>query len=87
MNTLKKLEAAIKNRTGQDEIVNYLIENATTKELAEGLANALFELDKRKDRTLIRISQSDFDKHFRIIGFKSDGTKEQRGANRWKKED
>lgn len=87
MNTLKKLEAAIKNRVGQDEIVKYLIENITTKELAEGLATALYELDKVKDRTVIRISQSDFDKHFRIIGFKSDGTPETRGANRWKKED
>lgn len=87
MDTLKKLEAAIKNRTGQDEIVKYLIENITTKEMAEGLASALFELDKAKDKTLIRISQSDFDKHFRIIGFKADGTPEQRGANRWKKEE
>lgn len=87
MDTLKKLEAVIRNRTGQDDIVNYLIENVTTKEMAEGLATALYELDKANDRTVIRISQSDFDKHFRIIGFKSDGTKEQRGAKRWKKEE
>lgn len=87
MNTLKKLEAAIKDKTGQDEIVKYLIENVTTKELAEGLVDAFYKLDKAKDRTVIRISQSDFDKHFRIIGFKADGTKEQRGSKRWKKEE
>ena len=87
MDTLKKLEAAIKDKTGQDEIVKYLIENVTTKELAESLVDAFYKLDKAKENTLIRISQSDFDKHFRIIGFKADGTKERRGANRWKKEE
>lgn len=85
MDNLKKIEAAIKDRTGQDEIVKYLIENVTSKELAEYLANALYELEKAKTQKVIRISQSDFDKHFRIIGFKSDGTPETRGANRWKK--
>ena len=85
MDNLKKLEAAIKDRTGQDEIVKYLIENVTSKELAEYLANALYELEKAKTQKVIRISQSDFDNHFRIIGFKSDGTPETRGANRWKK--
>lgn len=85
MDSLKKLEAAIKDRTGQDEIVKYLIENVTSKELAEYLAYALYELEKAKTQKVIRITQSDFDKHFRIIGFRSDGTPETRGANRWKK--
>lgn len=76
---LRKLEAAIKNRAGQDDIVNYLIENITTKEMAESLANALYELDKANNRTVIRISQSDFDSHFRIIGTRADGTPENRG--------
>ena len=87
MDSLKKIEAAIKDRAGQDEIVRYLIENVTTKELAEYLAYALYELDKAKTQKVIRISQSDFDKHFRIIGFRSDGTPETRGSNRWKKEE
>ena len=87
MDTLKKLEAAIKDKTGQDEIVKYLIENVTTKEMAEGLVDAFYKLNKTKTNTLIRISQSDFDKIFRIIGFKADGTKEQRGSKRWKKEE
>lgn len=87
MDSLKKLEAAIKDKTGQDEIVKYLIENVTTKELSEYLAYALYELEKVKTQKVIRISQSDFDHHFRIIGFKSDGTKEKRGSKRWKKED
>ena len=85
MDNLKKLEAAIKDRTGQDEIVKYLIENVTSKEMAEYLVNALYELEKAKTQKVIRISQSDFDSHFRIIGFKNDGTPETRGANRWKK--
>ena len=85
MDTLKKLEAAIKDKTGKDEIVDYLIDNVTTKELAVYLARALYELDKARTQTVIRISQSDFDKHFRIIGFRRDGTPETRGANRWKK--
>lgn len=88
MDSLKKIESALKNRAGQDDVVDYLIENVTTKELAEGLATALFELSKaNKEKFLIRISQADFDKHFRIIGFRSDGTKERRGRPWKKKED
>lgn len=83
MDTLKKLEAAIKDKTGQDEIVKYLIENVTPKELSEYLAYALYELEKAKTQKVIRISQAEFDKHFRIIGFKADGTKEKRGSKRW----
>ena len=87
MDSLKILERLFKDGASERDIVLYLADNVPLTELARDYYNLYLKSEKRTGFTPMRISQEDFDKHFRIIGFKADGTKEQRGANRWKKED
>lgn len=87
MDSLKILERLIKDGANERDIVLYLADNVPLTELARDYYNLYLKSEKLTGFTPMRISQADFDKHFRIIGFKADGTKEKRGANRWKKED
>lgn len=87
MDSLKILERLIKDGASERDIVLYLADNVPLTELARDYYNLYLKNEKQTGFTPMRISQSDFDKHFRIIGFKSDGTPEQRGSNRWKKEE
>ena len=87
MDSLKILERLIKDGASERDIVLYLADNVPLTELARDYYNLYLKSEKQTSVTPMRISQADFDKHFRIIGFKADGTKEQRGANRWKKEE
>ncbi len=87
MDSLKILERLIKDGANERDIVLYLADNVPLTELARDYYNLYLKSEKQTGFTPMRISQADFDKHFRIIGFKADGTKEQRGANRWKKEE
>lgn len=87
MDSLKILERLIKDGASERDIVLYLADNVPLTELARDYYNLYLKSEKQTSVAPMRISQSDFDKHFRIIGFKADGTKEQRGANRWKKEE
>lgn len=87
MDSLKILERLIKDGANERDIVLYLADNVPLTELARDYYNLYLKSEKQTSVTPMRISQADFDKHFRIIGFKADGTKEQRGANRWKKEE
>ena len=79
------LERAIDSLIRQDvpieDIISYLAANLTTTELTEELATALKENRKLKESipAMVRITQEDFNKHFRIIGTRTDGTKENRG--------
>lgn len=79
------VEKAIDNLIRQDvpieDIIKYLAANLTSTELTEELASALKENRKLKDSIppMVRITQEDFNKHFRIIGTRPDGTKENRG--------
>lgn len=84
----REIDNLIKLDTPTEEIVAYIAAHLTTAEVTEELANALKENRQLRDRipSMVRISKEDFDSHFRIIGYKSDGTPEQRGSNRWKKE-
>ena len=83
----KKLEQAIKNDTGQREIMDYLLDNLTTREMASCLAELIEkELTKPVPSPVIRISEEDFYNHFRIIGFRSDGQRETRGGRYANKE-
>ena len=86
MSSLKILERLIKDGASERDVVLYLADNVPLTELAKDYYNLYLECEKREATAPMRISQSDFDKHFRIIGFKADGTPEQRGSNRWKKE-
>ena len=87
MDSLKILERLIKDGASERDIVLYLADNVPLTELARDYYNLYLKSEKQTSVTPMRISQADFDKHFRIIGFKADGTKEQRGANRWKREE
>ena len=87
MDSLKILERLMKDGASERDRVRYLADNVPLTALARDDYNLYQKSDKQTGFTPMRISQSDFDNHFRIIGFKSDGTKEQRGANRWKKEE
>ena len=87
MDSLKILERLIKDGASERDIVLYLADNVPLTELARDYYSLYLKSEKQTSVTPMRISQADFDKHFRIIGFKADGTKEQRGANRWKKEE
>lgn len=69
------IESGVSDTTLQD----FVIENLTSKEMAELLIDALKENYKKPEEKLIRISQSDFDAHFRIIGFRENGEPETRG--------
>lgn len=86
--TDKAIESLVKSGVSTDDIIAWLNDNLTTKELQERFVKTLKEnYELKEDATgMIRISQSDFDRHFRIIGFRTDGTPENRGAKRWNKE-
>ena len=90
MSSLKILERLIKDGASERDIVLYLADNVPLTELARDYYNLYLKSAEEKQTTPItpmRISQADFDRHFRIIGFKSDGTPETRGSNRWKKDE
>ena len=79
------VDKAIDNLIRQDvpieDIIKYLAANLTSTELTEELASALKENRKLRDSIppMVRITQEDFNRHFRIIGTRPDGTKENRG--------
>ena len=77
----KSIDALIRQGVSTEDIVDYLAANLTTKEMTEELAKSLQENQRLKDDmpVVMRITQSDFDKHFRIIGVRSDGKEETRG--------
>lgn len=79
MKTDTTLDRLIKDGASERDIVLYLADNVTITELARQYYELYKELSDREEFTPIRISKADFDKHFRIIGFKSDGTPEARG--------
>ena len=84
--TDKAIESLVKAGVSTEDIIAWLNNNLTTKELQERFVETLKENYELKDTAgMIRISQSDFDRHFRIIGFRTDGTPENRGAKRWNK--
>ena len=87
MDSLKILDRLIKDGAKERDIILYLADNVPLTELARDYYNLYLKREKQTGFTPMRISKADFDRHFRIIGFKSDGTKEQRGANRWNKEE
>ena len=82
--TNKTIEGLIKLGMTEEDIIAWLSENLTTKELTEQLAKTLKENYELKEEApgMIRISQSDFNNHFRIIGFRSNGEPERRGRQK-----
>ena len=83
MKTDTALDRLIKDGASERDIVLYLADNVTITELARQYYELYQEVSCREEFTPIRISKADFDKHFRIIGFRSDGTPEARGSKRW----
>lgn len=77
----KAIDSLIRQDVPIEDIINYLAANLTSTELTEELAATLKENRKLKESIpqVVRISQEDFNKHFRIIGTRPDGTKENRG--------
>jgi len=87
MDSLKILERLIKDGANERDIVLYLADNVPLTELARDYYNLYLKSEKQTSVTPMRISQADFDKHFRIVGFKADGTPEARGSKRWAKKE
>lgn len=83
----KLIDGFIRSNMSVEDIINNLVNNYTTRAITEQLVYTTKENAELRERipSVVRISQEDFDRHFRIIGFKNDGTPETRGANRWKK--
>ena len=83
---MKDFEKTVKNmieaNATPEDLAAYLQENLTSKEMTEALVAEFYNKFNQEEVTPLRISQSDFDKHFRIIGFKSDGTPETRGRRK-----
>ena len=77
----KAIDSLIRQDVPIEDIINYLAANLTSTELTEELAATLKENRKLRDSipAMVRITQEDFNKHFRIIGTRPDGTKENRG--------
>lgn len=77
----KAIDSLIRQDVPIEDIINYLAANLTSTELTEELAATLKENRKLRDSIpqMVRISQEDFNRHFRIIGTRPDGTKENRG--------
>ena len=77
----KAIDSLIRQDVPIEDIINYLAANLTSTELTEELAATLKENRKLKESIpqMVRITQEDFNKHFRIIGTRPDGTKENRG--------
>lgn len=78
----KVIDNMVKAGASTEDIVDWLSDNLSTKELTERLAKTLKENCELKENSpgLMRITQKDFDHHFRIIGFRSDGSPETRGG-------
>lgn len=83
MKTDTTLDRLIKDGASERDIVLYLADNMTITEIARQYYQLYKDTYGQEGYTPIRISKADFDKHFRIIGFKSDGTPETRGSKRW----
>ncbi len=79
MDTLKLLEKLMKEKDTKEEVVSGLTKEATAFELADNLYDLYKKEEEREAYTVLRISQADFDKHFRIIGTRADGKEETRG--------
>lgn len=82
MDTLKLLENLLKEKDTKEQVVSGLTKEATAYELADNLYTLYVEQKSKEDATPMRITQADFDKHFRIIGMRSDGKEETRGRRR-----
>lgn len=82
----KTIDSLIRSGVSTEDIIAWLNDNLTTKELQEHLAKTLKENFELKEELpgMIRISQTDFDRHFRIIGIRSDGQPETRGRRNTK---
>lgn len=83
----KAIDNLIKEDVPIEDIVSFIAAHLTTSEVTEELAITLKENRRLKDRIppMVRITQEDFNRHFRIIGTRTDGTKEKRGRP-WHKE-
>lgn len=86
MDTLKLLEKLMREKDTKEQVVSGLTKEATAFELADNLYDLYKKTEEQESFVPMRISQSDFNKHFRIIGTRADGTKESRGRP-WHKED
>lgn len=77
----KEIDNLVKQNVPIEDIVSFIAAHLTTSEVTEELANTLQENRRLKDRIppMVRITQEDFNRHFRIIGTRTDGTKEKRG--------
>lgn len=84
----KAIDALVKQGVATQDIVDFLNTNLTTKEMSEELARTLQENQRLRDEmpVVMRISQQQFNKHFRIIGKRVDGTDETRGRYKSKGE-
>lgn len=79
MKTDSILDRMIKNGASERDIVLYLADNVTITELARQYYQLYLETVGKDGYTPIRISKSDFEKHFRIVGTRVDGGVETRG--------
>lgn len=86
MDTLKLLEKLMREKDTKEQVVSGLTKEATAFELADNLYDLYKKTEEQESFVPMRISQSDFNKHFRIIGTRADGTKENRGRP-WHKEE
>ena len=75
----KILDRLINSNAKERDIVLYLADNVPLTELARDYYQLYMKVRENESPTPICISQSDFDKHFRIIGFRSNGEPETRG--------
>lgn len=82
MDTMKLLERLMRESDTRENVISGLTKEATAFELADNLYDLYKKLEEKEAFTPVRISQADFDKHFRIIGTRSDGTEETRGRRR-----
>lgn len=86
MDTLKLLERLVREKASEKDVITYLADEVTFTELARDYYKLYLRYtEEDKEVTPMRISKRDFETHFRIIGYKSDGTPEGRGSKRWKK--
>ena len=87
MNTLKMLEKLVREKASEKDVITYLADEVTFTELARDYYKLYLRYNgEDKEITPLRISKEEFQKHFRIKGYRSDGTPEGRGSKRWKKE-
>lgn len=75
------IESGVSDTTLQD----FALENLTIREMTELLVETMIDNYNKSDEKLIRISRSDFDAHFRIIGFSENGEPETREVPAYKK--